>query len=181
MTSVVVYMTRITRHRSIDAPAEVVWDVVTDPDVYAEVAPNLSLVEIVEGEGEGMIRRCVDTAGNAWTESCHRWDEGRGFAVTVDTESSEFHRRLFTRFEGEWSLSARENGVLITVRFEFDTKYGPLGWPLARYFEYKAPSLIEPIFDGWEAEIEARLAESSPRTSGAEASNDGKPTNRLYR
>lgn len=174
-------MTEITMHRSIDAPAEIVWKVITDPDVYADVAPNLSLVEVVEGEGEGMIRRCVDTDGNAWIESCHRWEEGRGFAVTVDTENSEFHQRLFTRFEGEWYLSERENGVTVTVRFEFDTRYGPFGWPLARYFKYKAPSLIEPIFDGWEAEIETRLNESGPSSGEIDASDTEKHTNRLYR
>lgn len=174
-------MTQVSMRRSIDAPAEVVWDVIIDPDVYATVAPNLSSVKIVEGEGEGMVRRCVDTNGNAWTEACHRWEEGRGFAVAVDTETSDFHRWLFTRFEGEWRLSTREDGVVITVQFEFDTKYGPLGRLLARYFEYKAPSLVEAIFDGWEAEIETRLAESSPSVGGTDTPENETHTNRLYR
>jgi ribosome-associated toxin RatA of RatAB toxin-antitoxin module len=88
------------------------------------------------------------------------------FAVAVDVETSDFHRRLFTRFEGEWSLSKRAEGVLITMTFDFDTKYGPFGKLLAKYLQYKAPSLIEQIFDGWEAEIEARLTE--PKTGGTE-------------
>lgn len=174
-------MTRITMRRSIDAPAELVWTVITDPDVYAEVAPNLSQVEVIEGAGEGMKRRCVDTDGNAWMETCHHWEEGRGFAVTVDTETSEFHQRLFTRFEGEWRLSKRENGVTVIVQFEFDTRYGPFGWPLARYFEYKAPSLIEPIFDGWEAEIETRRSDSDRPDSQTGPSGTEKTVNRLYR
>ena len=43
-------MTRIRMQRSIDAPAAVVWEVVTDHELYGELAPNLSTVEVVEGE-----------------------------------------------------------------------------------------------------------------------------------
>jgi uncharacterized protein YndB with AHSA1/START domain len=162
--SVYVTMTQLTMHRSFDAPRTVVWDVITDPDVYEAVAPNLAAVEIIEGDGEGMVRKCTDTNGNSWTETCHTWKPEQGFAVTVDTETSEFHKRLFTRFEGEWRLSTGDNGVVATIQFDYDTKYGPFGWLLDRYFQYKGPSLIEAIFDGWQAEIDARLAASSHST-----------------
>lgn len=145
-------------HRLFDAPADVVWDVMTDPDVYETVAPNLASVRILEGDGEGMIRECVDTNGNSWRESCHHWEPGHGFAVAVDVETSEFHRPLFTRFEGRWELAERADGVLATIRFDFETRYGPLGAVLGRYFAYRAPPLVEAIFDGWESEIERRLA-----------------------
>jgi len=175
-------MTRITGHRAIDAPSAVVWDVVTDPDVYAAVAPNLASVEILGGDGEGMVRECIDTEGNAWTESCSRWEEKRGFAVAVDVETSDYHRRLFNRLEGTWSLAEQDEGVLVTMRFDFDAKYGPFGWVLARYFvEYKAPPLIEAIFDGWEAEVERRLAETEPSADGPHAPGSERRTNRLSR
>lgn len=173
-------MTQITEHRTFDAPADVVWDVVTDPDVYESVAPNLSSVEILDGEGEGMIRRCVDTDGDAWTESCTRWEDGRLFAVSVDTKSSDFHRHLFERFEGEWRLSEVDGGVQITMLFDFEAKYCPFGRVLARYLEYRAPAIIDPIFDGWEAEIDRRLrtvkeANEDPRSATRSSRN------RLYR
>jgi ribosome-associated toxin RatA of RatAB toxin-antitoxin module len=159
-------MTRITRHRSFDAPAAVVWAVVTDPDVYAAVAPNLTSVEILEGEGEGMVRRCVDADGNAWTEVCHTWEEGRGFAVAVDVGTSEFHRRLFSRFEGEWRLAERPDDVRVTVRFDFDARYGPLGWVVGRYLAYRAPPMVEAILDGWATEIDARRDGPNPPADG---------------
>lgn len=145
-------------HRTVDAPTAVVWDVITDHDLYAEAAPNLSTVDIVEGDGDGMVRRCVDTDGNEWTESCTRWETHRAYAVTVDVEHSEFHRRLFTRFEGEWRLSEHDDGVRITIQFELGPRYGPLGRLISTYFAYKAPSIVEPIFDRWETEIRARTA-----------------------
>jgi hypothetical protein len=73
----------------------------TDSAVYKAVAPNLAAVEIIEGDGEGMVRKCCDTNGKSWTETCHIWELERRFVVTFDTETSEFHKRLFTRFEGE--------------------------------------------------------------------------------
>lgn len=174
-------MARITTDRLLDAPPDVVWRVMTDPDVYATVAPNLSSVAILDGEGEGMVRECVDTRGNAWTESCTDWEDGRGFSVAVDVGTSDFHRPLFTRFEGTWRLAERADGVLVTMEFDFDTRYGPLGWLVAKYVALRAPPLTEAIFDGWEAEIETRLAESGPSTDGANAPKRGKRTNRLYR
>lgn len=175
-------MTRISLHRTVDAPVDVVWEVVTDHERYGEIAPNLSAVEIVEGEGEGMVRWCVDTDGNEWTETCTRWVDGRAFAVAVDVENSAFHRRLFTRFEGEWRIENDADGVRITVAFDFDTRYGPLGSLIAKYFEYRTPSLVEAIFDGWEADIRSRLtADLDAETGENDPFDPGRNTNALYR
>jgi ribosome-associated toxin RatA of RatAB toxin-antitoxin module len=174
-------MARIETSRLFDAPADVVWAVITDSDVYAEVAPNLSSIVILDGEDEAMVRKCVDTNGNAWTESCHHWEAGRGFAVTVDVDTSDFHRPFFTRFEGRWELSERNDSVLVTVQFDFKTRYGPLGALLSRYFQYKAGPLIEAIFDGWRAEIDLRVVEAGPSNGSAKSTEPGTHTNQLYR
>lgn len=152
-------MATIERSRPMDAPADVVWDVITDPAVYEAVAPNLTAVDVLDGHGEGMVRRCVDTRGNAWTETCRYWTPGRAFGVAVDVENSDFHRRLFTSFEGHWELDEREDDVLVTIRFDFETRYGPLGWLVSAYLARAAPSIVDGIFDGWEAETRRRLEE----------------------
>lgn len=149
-------MTTITMHRTVDAPRALVWDVITDHDLYAEAAPNLSTVEIVQGDGEGMVRRCVDTEGNEWRETCTRWNGERRFGVSVDVEDSDFHRRLFTRFDGEWRLAEADDGIRITMTFDVEPRYGPFGVLISRFFAYKAPGILEPIFDRWESEIRAR-------------------------
>jgi len=171
-------MTRITTSRLVDVPATVAWDVVTDHALYAEVAPNPAEVAVVDGEGVGLVRRCVDADGNEWTESCTRWDEGRGFAVAVDVENSAFHRRLLTRFEGEWRVAERPTGTLVTVRFEFDPRFGPLGVLVSRDVERRARGPVAAVLDGWEAEMTARAADAADAASGADgtpagASRDG--------
>lgn len=155
-------MAQFSMQRAFDAPAAVVWDVVADHELYGEAAPNLSSVAVIEGEGETTVRRCVDTDGNAWTESCTRWEEGEEFAVAVDVEGSAFHRRLFTRFEGEWRVEERADDVLVTVAFEFDPRFGPLGALVSKYLAYRAPALVEPIFDRWAAEIRSRTGTAAP-------------------
>lgn len=174
-------MARLSMDRLVDAPVAVAWDVITDHELYAEVAPNLSTVEVVEGEKDGMIRRCVDTNDNEWTESCSRWDDGRGFAVEVDVDRSDFHRRLFTRFEGEWRLSERPDGVLITITFEFDPKYGPFGVLVTRFFEYKAPAILNQIFDRWEAEIRSRISDSTETIERRDTDGVERTSNALSR
>lgn len=161
-------MPTIERSRPIDAPADVVWAVITDPDVYTAVAPNLASVDVLSDRGEGMVRRCVDTRGNAWTETCEYWTPGRGFGVAVDVANSDFHRRLFHSFEGHWELTERSDDVLVTIRFEFETRYGPLGRLVSAYLSRAAPSIVDGIFDGWAAEVERRLDGDKAGARGTE-------------
>lgn len=142
--------------RRVDAPPSVVWEVMTDHDLYGEVAPNLASVEVIEGEAEELVRRCVDTDGNDWTESCLWWAPGEGFAMAVDVADSAFHRRLFTRFEGEWRLAETADRVEVTMTFRFEPRYGPFGRLIAWYFAYRAPGIVDAILDRWERAIEAR-------------------------
>lgn len=152
-------MGHIEASRAYEAPADVVWDVVVDPTVYETVAPNLAEVALVSSPGPDMVRRCVDANGNSWTEACIRWVAGREFMVAVDVETSDFHRRWFSRFEGTWTCEARPDDVLVTIAFDFETRYGPVGWLVSMALARKAPSILEAIFDGWEREIESRRSE----------------------
>jgi ribosome-associated toxin RatA of RatAB toxin-antitoxin module len=165
-------MTRITTSRSVNVPAAVAWDVVTDHELYGDVAPNLSSVAVVHGADEGLVRRCVDADGNEWTETCTRWDEGRAFAVAVDVEGSPFHRRLFTRFEGEWRVEERPEGALVTVEFDFDPRFGPLGVLVSRYVEYRARALVGVVLDDWAAEMSSRVAADATAVDPAGSEGD---------
>lgn len=165
-------MAHIRHERAVDAPRTVVWDVITDHELYADAAPNLESIEVLDGEAETMVRRCVDTSGNEWTERCTRWEDHRGFRVSVDVEESDFHRRLFSRFEGKWRVEEAPEGVTMVVEFDFEPKFGPLGWVIGQYFAYKAPALVDRIFDRWEAAIESRRAAPDPEAD--------RRTNALY-
>ena len=164
--------TTITMDRTVDAPPDVVWDVITDHGLYAEAAPNLTSVDVLDGDGEGMVRRCIDTSGNAWTETCTRWEPNRAYAMTVDVTGSGFHRRLFKRFRGEWRIEPVEGAVRIEITFDFEPRYGPFGAVTAWYLRRRAPGVVEQIFDRWGAEIDSR-APVEPRRGGGDSQDGG--------
>lgn len=166
--------------RRIDAPKSVVWGVITDHDLYAEAAPNLASVDVIDGEKDTMVRRCVNTNGNAWTEACTTWIDGQRFAVEVDVLNSDFHQRLFNRFEGEWGLNDSLDELEIVIRFDYDTKYGPFGRLISAFLAYKSPGLVEAIFDRWEAEINSRVAMHEPGKAHAQTTTSQGQPNALY-
>ena len=55
--------------RAVRAPASTVWDVMTDHPGYADVASNISKVEVLSGDGLGMKRRCFGPKGENWSEN----------------------------------------------------------------------------------------------------------------
>lgn len=144
---------QFTDARWYDADPDAVWRVVSDPAIYADVAPNLSRVTVLDGEGIGMVRECTDTDGRSWTETCTAWEPGRRYAVEVDVAESPVHRRLFRSFAGEWSTEALEGGVVGRMTFTYEPRYGPLGRIVEAFVEREAKRLVGPIFDGWAREL----------------------------
>jgi len=74
--------------RIVEAPTDIVWDVVSDVTGYADAVPGLSRAEVVAGSGEGMQRRCYDAGGRGWSETCTLWEEGHRYAFKVDTSTT---------------------------------------------------------------------------------------------
>jgi hypothetical protein len=67
-----------------NADPAALWAAVGDHALFGRLAANLERVEVVEGEGEGLVRRCVARGGADWTETCTIWDPGHRHAVEVD-------------------------------------------------------------------------------------------------
>lgn len=137
--------------RLIDAPADVVWSIISDVEGYAEIAPNLSKAKIVSGEGAGMQRQCWDTRGGTWREDCVLWEEGHRYSMVVDTSDYPYP---FTKMQGTWGMEEQSNGVLVTMQFDYQPKYGPLGWLMDQFYIKPAfRRICKKLMDNWEAEI----------------------------
>lgn len=63
------------------------WNAVADHELFGTLARNLDRVEVVSGDGTDLVRRCVATNGDSWTEQCTIWEPGRQHAVEVDTSA----------------------------------------------------------------------------------------------
>jgi ribosome-associated toxin RatA of RatAB toxin-antitoxin module len=140
--------------RMVDAPSDVVWDVISDVVGYADIAPNLSKAAIIAGDKLGMERRCWDTRGGTWAETCVLWDEGRAYAMEVDTNDYPYP---LTEMQGTWALAERPSGPLITMQFDYKFKYGPVGSLLNRPLRSQFKKICQELLDNWETVIQARL------------------------
>ena len=150
----------IETSRVIDAPLDLVWDIVSDVGGYHRVVETLKHTEITSGSGLGMIRHCVDTKGREWNETCTMWEPQKTLRMNVDVGSyPAAFRAIFERIEGTWSVDAEEGGVLLSMRFDGTTKLGPVG--KAAVVAMGRKSVLGSIMDGYETQIRARLATDS--------------------
>lgn len=101
------------------------WQVISNMEAYADVADNISRVEVMDGAGEGMVRQCADTKGRTWRETCTRWDEGAGFAFSVHTDAPDYPYPI-ANLNGEWRVEPTETGTTVSMLFKIRPRGGLL-------------------------------------------------------
>lgn len=116
-----------TLRREVDASAETVWNVMTDHPGYADVAGNISKVEVLSGEGIGMQRRCFGPKGENWPETCDYFEPGRSFGFRIHTEAPDYPYPI-SDLRGCWSVAPKGTGS----EFSIDIEARPKGGFLAR-------------------------------------------------
>ncbi len=145
-------MYRLSAHRTVYASPQVVWQVISDIEHYADYAPNLSKA-IKTSEGNHPTRRCYDNKGQGWNETCVLWREGEVYAFEVDTTPADYPYP-FTKLKGTWGLNTVENGTEIYMYFDYAlNKSGVLGWLMNRMMHRSFTPIVEELLDNWEAEI----------------------------
>lgn len=146
-------MGNLTFERLVNAPKNIVWEIISDVEAYAEVAPNLSKAVIVSGQGKGMYRRCWDTHGGTWKEQCTLWEEGKRYAMQVDTSDYPYP---FTTMQGTWGLEEKTDGIVISMSFDFTPQPGFDGdlESMLQGFEIVCNELL----DNWEHRIQEQRA-----------------------
>ena len=162
------HMTLIAAARTRANPSRV-WQVMSDMEGYADVADNLSKVEVISGEGTDMKRRCFDTSGKGWEETCTRWEEGRAFAFRVHTDAPDYPYPI-AQLNGEWSLTPLEGGTDIEMRFEVTAKPGILNGLAFRLMAAPFSKICNRLLSKWIAQMErADHAANSEETRTGEA------------
>lgn len=108
---------KATVKRAVDAPVDKAWAVMTDHPRYADVASNISKVEILSGNGIGMERRCYDHKGENWRETCDLYEEGKKFGFKVHTEAADYPYPI-SYLQGRWSVQTKGTGAEFTIDIE---------------------------------------------------------------
>jgi hypothetical protein len=138
-----------------------VWQVMSHQEAYADVADNLSRVEIIAGTGPDYERRCFDNDGRSWNETCTLWDEGRAFAFRVHTEAPDYPYPI-AQLSGEWSLSPVAGATQIRMRFKVTAKSGLLNSLLFRLMAAPFSTISDRLLVRWIAIMEGRASPARP-------------------
>ena len=141
--------------RLVEAPPERVWAVMNDHPRYADVASNIAKVEVLSGDGLGMVRRCYDSNGGSWTETCDLFEPGRVFGFEVDTGAPDYPYPIAS-LKARWSVEAVGGGAA----FRIDIEARPSGNALQRVLftrlaGAKFKGILEDLADRWAARMEA--------------------------
>jgi hypothetical protein len=126
---------------------------------YADVADNLSKVEVVNGEGVGVQRRCYGLKGENWLETCDLYDDGRAFGFRVHTGADDYPYPI-SDLHGEWSVEPNGAGSRFAISIEAAPKGNLLVQTLfktAAKRQFKA--VLVDLADAWadRMEREARV------------------------
>ena len=116
--------------RSIKAHANVVWEVLTDHQSFAEISPDITRLESLSGEKLGLVNRFHHKSGKVWDEQCTEWHENRSYTMAV---ISRDYVLPVSGMKRSCSMEERQKDTLIRLRYEYLPKYGPLGGLLNKY------------------------------------------------
>lgn len=116
-----------TVRRVVTAPVSAVWKVMNDHPGYADVASNLSKVEVLSGDGEGMKRRCYGPKGEHWTETCDLFEDGHSYGFRIHTDAPDYPYPI-EDLKGRWTVKPVEDGA----EFSIDITARPKGNILMR-------------------------------------------------
>ena len=110
---------RVCLEVSAEAPADELWNVISDLGTIADHSPDLQSSDLVHGDapGVGAARRCVDQQGQGWTEVCTAWDPGRAFSLRFDTEAPDFPFP-FRALVGGWIVEPKGEGTRVRIWWE---------------------------------------------------------------
>ncbi|MEX0828066.1 MAG: SRPBCC family protein [Haliea sp.] len=135
------------------APADDLWALIRDLGKISRYMPSLRTSMMLNHQltGIGAIRRCVNLAGDAWSERCTVFnDVQRCFAVQFLADEPGFPFPV-SRMDGGWHVQATVNGSRVTIWWELVPKsklMAPLLLPLLAWqVDRDFPRLIARMTD----------------------------------
>ncbi len=143
-----------TVKRAVKAPKSTVWDVMTDHPAYADVADNISKVEVLSDDGLGMKRRCYGPKGEKWEETCDLFEPGNSYGFRIHTEAEDYPYP-FAELSGRWSVEDREQGSEFNIKIAAVLKGSALSkWLFAKMAKAQFTAILIDLADAWAERME---------------------------
>jgi len=135
--------------RTVNAPLDSVWEVVSDVDGYARYAPNIDTSRIVSGDGVGMVRECSSKEGR-WQELCTHWQDREFYQFQIQTQAKDYPFP-FKWLQGKWSVEAQaDDQTVIRMVFDFEFSNRIAGWFIYPLMKIKYMAICEELLDNWQ-------------------------------
>lgn len=151
--------------RKVKAGEDTVWQVMTDHPRYADVAGNISRVDVLTGAGLGMKRRCFGLKGESWEETCTSYEDGRAFEFHVHTDAPDYPFP-FKSLQGRWSLEPVRGGTAFSIRIEAAVKGNGFARRLFYVLSKRAfEDILVELADGWAERMESETALPAARVA----------------
>ncbi|GJM04017.1 MAG: hypothetical protein DHS20C09_00080 [marine bacterium B5-7] len=123
-------MLTLENDKRVKGDLETVWEVLTDIKCFTDAGPDILRVEVLSGEGLGMIRRVHHRTSGSWEEECIEWEPQSHFTMQVRGDNYllpvTYLRRII-------SMKQKQKNVVINIRYEYTPKYGPFGFFLNKH------------------------------------------------
>lgn len=143
-----------TVKREAKAPIETVWEVMTDHPAYADVASNITKVEVLAGEGIGMTRRCHGPKGESWEETCDLFVPGRAFGFRIHTEAEDYPYPL-SALSGKWLVKPVKDGSEFSIEITATPKGNALArWVFTMIAKHQFKAVLIDLADAWATRME---------------------------
>ena len=143
-----------TVRRTVNAPADAVWTVMSDHPGYADVASNISKVEVLSGDGIGMQRRCYGPKGESWRETCDLFEEGKAFGFKIHTDADDYPYPI-SDLQGRWAVMPKGAGSEFSIDISAKPKGGFFKRALFRMAAMRTfKSILIDLADAWADRME---------------------------
>ncbi|WP_299726500.1 SRPBCC family protein [uncultured Tateyamaria sp.] len=141
--------------RTVKAPTETVWDVMTDHPAYADVASNIAKVEVMSGDGLGMKRRCYGPKGENWEETCDVFEPGKSFGFRIHTEAEDYPYPI-AELSGRWTVEQHPLGSEFDIQIIAEPKGNPVArWLFSAIAKQQFKGVLIDLADGWATRMES--------------------------
>ncbi|MEM9682292.1 MAG: SRPBCC family protein [Pseudomonadota bacterium] len=146
----------------VGASTRAAWRVMTDHEAYADVADNLTRVEVVHGVAKGMRRKCHGAKGESWTEDAHIWEEGKRYGFTINTDAPDYPYPL-QQLAAVWTVEPRgDNQSEVTMEFEVTPQPNLKGALFMFLSTAMFPKVIDRLLGRWAVRMEGLRAAGRP-------------------
>lgn len=145
-------------NRTVNAPNEMVWAVMTDHPAYADVADNIAKVEVLSGDGLGMKRRCYGLKGESWEETCDLYEPGHAYGFRIHTEADDYPYP-FAELSGRWTVEERQAGSEFDIEIVALLKGNALSkWLFVAMAKPQFKTILIDLADAWAERMEREAA-----------------------